>query len=70
MENYKKIKKENIDLFFKNKNKLYLNFIKNFVNFNINNILSKKNNQNLFKNDQYRPGYEQIVNIIKDKYKI
>ena len=36
----------------------------------INNILSKKNNQNLFKNDQYRPGYEQIVNIIKDKYKI
>lgn len=70
MENYKKIKKKNIELFFKNRNKLYSNFVQNFVNFDINNILSKKNLKVFLKKKKYKPGYEQIVNIIKDKYKI
>ena len=39
MENYKKIKKNDINIFFRNKKILYSSFIKNFVDIDINKLL-------------------------------
>ena len=67
MENYEKIKKTEIEFFFKNRKKLYENFLKNFVTPNRNKFIANKKNK---KNYGPRPGYEQIINIIEKNYKI
>ena len=70
MENYKKIKKNDINIFFRNKKILYSSFIKNFVDIDINKLLFNPKISQLLKDSNYKPGYEQIINIIKEKYNI
>ena len=70
MENYKEIKKNDINIFFRNKKILYSSFIKNFVDIDINKLLFNPKISQLLKDSNYKPGYEQIINIIKEKYNI
>jgi hypothetical protein len=76
MENLNEITKEKLDIFFKKKTSLYNNYIKNFINFNVNDysnlfINKKKINLNNFTIKPERKfGHQQIIDYIKKEYKI
>jgi len=76
MENLNEITKEKLDIFFKKKTSLYNNYIKNFINFNVNDysklfINKKKINLNNFTvKPEHKFGHQQIIDYIKMEYKI
>jgi hypothetical protein len=75
MENFNGIKKEKLDIFFKNRNTLYNNYIQNFLDFNVkkySNLFTKKkiNIKKFTESDAHEFGYQKIISYINCKYKI
>ncbi len=61
LSNQSNLSKKYIDIFFKNKKKLYKNYLNNFLTFDLNKVDQYKNKEEL-------KGSTQIISIIKEKF--
>ena len=61
LSNQSNLSKKYIDIFFKNKKKLYKNYLNNFLTFDLNKVDQYKNKEEL-------KGSTQIISIIKKKF--